>query len=128
MRTLHEDAKGFHVERHKRRNLLNSAGSDTRPGTLGYRRNARGLTDTHCIMPDGTTTIMPRRVKRSRVTAPTTPQAAFTPCARYYAPPRHGLERYIPYLDRFPNVVKLYRLRPTSARTIEVSLGSGRGW
>lgn len=124
-RTLAEDEIGFHVERGKRRNLLNSAGSSNRRGTLGNRSTTRGLTDTYCLRADGTRYVLKRG---NRTTAPQTTLEPATIRTKHYAPPRHNIIDYVPYVDRFPNVLTLYRARPTTARTIDVTLGSGRGW
>lgn len=124
-RTLHEQAIGFHVERGKRRNLLNSAGSDNRPGTLGHRSNSRALTDTYCVRADGSRYTIKRG---NRTTTATTVEEPAIIRTKHYSPPRRPIMDYLPYVDSFPNVLTLHRARPTTSRTIDVSLGSGRGW
>ena len=104
-RTLPEDRRGFAAEIGKHRNLLNSAGSGRRPGTLGYRTSSR-------------VRVSKVRVKDSTATIRT----------RNYNPPRRPLHEYLAYVDRFPNVLDLWRARPTVAHAVSVSLGAGRGW
>jgi hypothetical protein len=104
-RTLREDARGFSLEVGKRRNLLNSAGSSARPGTLGYR-------------------VSQPRTRRATVAE----TVKGTPRLKRLNPPRRSIAAYLDFVERFPNVLALYRQRPTYARTVDVSLGAGRGW
>lgn len=107
MRTLTEDARGFTVEAHKRRNLLNSAGSSSRPGTLGHR-------------------ITQPRTRKPRATIAETVKGTIR--TKRLNPPRYPLHVYLGYADRFPGVVECFRLRPDHVKTVSVSLGAGRGW
>ena len=104
-RTLPEDRRGFAVEIGKHRNLLNSAGSGRRKGTLGYR-----------------TSISTRGASKVKVRVPG------KPITRRYNPPRKPLHEYLQYVERFPNVLDLWRSRPTVAHDVAVNLGAGRGW
>lgn len=105
MRTLVEDARGFTIEAHKRRNLLNSRGSSSRPGTLGHR-------------------ISQPRTRRAKVVD----TVKGTIRTRNYNPPRRPLLAYLDYVERFPNVLDQWRMRPAYVQTLDVSLGAGRGW
>jgi hypothetical protein len=128
LRTLPEDARGFGIESNKRRNLLNSAGSDVRRGSLGHRQTTRALSDTLCISADGTRTVIPRRKASARITPTPIAVEVGTIRTRDYAPPRHPLHVYLDYIDRFPNVLELWRARPAYSADVAVSLGAGRGW
>lgn len=127
-RTLREDRRGFSVEIGKRRNLLNSAGSDVRPGSLGHRRTARALSDTRVIYADGSEGVIPRIRRNARIAPVVESAEVYRPRLKNVGPPRHPLHRYLDFVERFPNVLALYRSRPTSARIVDVSLGAGRGW
>lgn len=124
-RTLVEDEHGFHVERGKRRNLLNSAGSDVRHGTLGNRTYVKVLREN-----DNARSARLRRNPNSRakVAVVSTPVTRST--TRYI---RHTVADLVIRsiglgLDPV-NVGKLARLaQDGSARTVAVSLGAGRGW
>lgn len=127
-RTLQEDARGFTREAGKRRNLLNSAGSDDRPGTLGHRTSCRALSDTTVSLADGTAYTIPRRKASSVRREPDASTVAWRKAERVYRTPRRPLHAYLAFLDRFPNVVACYRLRPDYCAIVDVSMGAGRGW
>lgn len=126
MRTLAEDARGFGQEHSKHRNLLNTAGSDVRNGTLGHRTRVRVLRENDAARnarrrsnPNARTvpTVEPTR-PATRATTRTIRHDVATLVVRAIA---LGLDPR--------NVASLARAcADGSSHNVTVSLGAGRGW